>query len=170
MLKKLFIFIFLLSVAALPSFAGTLNHSGRAGIYTPTVAGASPSLMYGLGADYTLNDNLSVRAAVETTSYSAGGNNYTLTPITVDLIYRQTFVGMVTPYVGAGLGYYGSTVNGNTKSTTGAQAEAGLSFSMGGFTAGLELRYILPDASNSASGAFTTNGYATGGFSQSFNL
>ena len=167
---RIFSLLIVLGLLAAPSFAGQLDLIGRAGIYTPTIAGASPSIMYGVGAEYGINDNLAVRAAADTTSYSDGTNNYTLTPITVDLIYRQTMMGMFTPYVGAGLGYYASSVNGATSSTTGVQTEVGINFALGGFNAGFEIRDMLPDTGNAASGAFTTNGYATGQFGSSFNI
>ena len=169
-MKKILLILAVIAVIVSPSLAGNLNLMGRAGIYTPTVAGAAPSLMYGVGAEYDMTENLTLRAAADTTSYSDGTNNYSLTPITLDLIYRQTIGGMLTPYVGAGLGYYASSVNGNTSSSTGLQAEVGFKFAFAGFNAGFEFRYLLPDTGNSASGAFTTNGYASGQFNQSFNI
>jgi opacity protein-like surface antigen len=168
-MKKLIIVLLVLFVAY-PCFAGNLDLMGRAGIYTPPVSGAAPSIMYGVGAEYEVTDNISVRAAADTTSYSDGTDNYTLTPVTVDLIYRQTIQGMLTPYVGAGIGYYSTSVNGAATSTTGLQTEAGVKFALGGFNAGFEIRYLLPDTSNSAGGAFSTNGYATGQFTQSLNI
>jgi len=168
-MKKLLIVTLALSIAY-PCFAGKLDLMGRAGIYTPPVSGAAPSIMYGVGAEYGITENLSIRAAADTTSYSDGTNNYTLTPVTVDLIYHQTIQGMLTPYVGAGLGYYAYSMNGNTSSTTGLQTEAGVKFALGGFNAGFEIRYLLPDTADASSGAFTTNGYATGLYSQSFDI
>jgi opacity protein-like surface antigen len=162
--------LIVLTIIVSPVFAGQLNLMGRAGIYTPPVAGAAPSIMYGVGAEYDMTENFTVRAAADTTSYSDGTNNYTLTPVTLDLIYRQTIQGMLTPYVGAGIGYYASSVNGATSSTTGLQTEAGVKFALGGFNAGFEIRYLLPDTADASSGAFSTNGYATGQFMQSFNI
>lgn len=167
MFKKIGLLVLGLIILASASSAGILNVSGRAGIYSPPQSGSSPSLMYGLGADLGLTDHLSVRAAIDTTSYSVGGNQYTLTPVTVDIIYHETIAGMVTPYAGVGVGYYSSSVNGATNATTGAQAEAGVSFALGGFNAGVELRYLLPDASNGSSGSMSFNGYASGAFTQS---
>lgn len=169
MLKILSVLV-VLGLLTVPSFAGQLDLMGRAGIYTSPIAGTSPSIMYGVGAEYGINDNLAVRAAADTTSFSDGTSNYTLTPVTIDLIYRQTIQGMLTPYVGAGIGYYANTKDGNTTSTTGLQTEVGINFALGGFNAGFELRYILPDTGNAGTGAFTTNGYATGQFGSSFNI
>jgi opacity protein-like surface antigen len=169
-MKKILLTLVAIAFVVTPSLAGNLDLMGRAGIYTSPIAGTSPSVMYGVGAEYTLNSNFSVRAAADTTSYSDGTNNYTLTPITIDLIYKQTIEGMVTPYVGAGVGYYASSMNGSTNSTTGIQTEAGITFALGGFNAGAEIRYMLPDTGNASSGSFSTSGYATGQIGSSFNI
>ncbi|MBI5700033.1 hypothetical protein HZC35_07020 [Candidatus Saganbacteria bacterium] len=162
--------ILLLLLLVSPSFAGNLTVSGRAGLYSPPGVGASASVMYGLGAEYAITSFLSARAAVETTTYSVAGVQTSLTPITVDLIYRQSLLGMLTPYVGAGIGYYTATVGPLTSSTMGVQAETGLIFSLGGFNAGVEARYMLPDTRASGTGSMSYNAYMTGSFLQSFNL
>jgi len=125
--------------------------------------------MYGVGADYSLSDSLSVRAALDTTTYSVNNVQCAFTPITVDVIYHQTVAGVLTPYAGAGLGYYSSTAGGATTSTMGYQAEAGVTFALGGFNAGVEFRYMVPDTAQSASSS-SYNGYASGVFTQSFNI
>lgn len=153
-----------------PAQAGTVDISGRAGIYTPSIPGASPSLMYGVGADVGLTDHLSLRGAVETTTYTVNNQNYTYMPVTLDLIYRETIAGMVTPYVGAGLSYNSTTsANVNTQ-TAGCQAEAGVTFALGGMNAGFEVRYLIPDMSKMDKGSTTMNGYMTGSFNQSFKF
>lgn len=167
-MKKIFVSLLCLLVMAASCFAGTLNVSGRAGMYNPG-SGISSSMMYGVAADYGITQNLSIRGAVDTTSYTTGGNTVTYMPVTVDLIYSQTIGGMLTPYAGAGLGYNSMTVAGTSTSTTGYQAEAGLRFALGGFNAGVEYRYIVPDASKSTSTS-STNAFMEGGFSQSFNI
>jgi len=160
----------LLLLLVSPTLAGNLTISGRAGMYSPPGGNISASVMYGLGAEYTITNNLSARAAVETTTYSVGGVQTTLTPVTADLIYRQTLGGMFTPYAGAGVGYYTSTVGSNTNSTMGVQAETGFKFALGGFDAGVEARYMLPDTKNTNSGSMSYNAYMTGSFLQSFNI
>jgi len=167
-MKKILIALIVIGFAVVPSFAGNLNVSGRAGLYTPS--GGSASMMYGLGADYSLNQSLSVRAAVETTSYTANNVSTTFTPVTVDLIYSQTIAETLHPYVGLGVSYNTTNVGGVSTSTSGAQGEAGIKFELGGFSAGVEFRYLLADLKNSNSGSTTYNAYATGAFSQSFNL
>lgn len=149
-------------------FAGTLNISGRAGIYN--IPGGGTSTMYGLGADYGITENLSVRGAVETTSYDVGGETTTYTPVTLDLIYGQDIGGGLRPYVGAGLSYNTITAAGSSTQTGGAQAEAGISYNFGGFSAGIEYRYLIPDLNNTGNTASTYNAYATGVFSQSFDI
>jgi len=150
------------------SFAGTLNVSGRAGLYNPGTG--STSMMYGIGADYQITSNLSARAAVETTTYNnSNGVSTTYMPVTADLIYGQTFLGMITPYAGAGLSYNTTSAAGVSNSTTGYQAETGVKFAFGGFNAGFEYRYMVPDSSKSYNTS-STNAYMTGSFSQSFNI
>lgn len=167
-MKKFVCLIVCLLVSATAVLAGTLNISGRAGMYNPG-SGISSSMMYGVAANYDITQNLSVRAAVDTTSYNTPAGTTTYMPVTVDLIYSQTIGGMLTPYAGAGLGYNSVTAGGATTSTTGYQAEAGLRFALGGLSAGVEYRYIVPDASKSNSTS-SSNAYIEGGFSQSFNF
>ncbi|MFA4967188.1 MAG: hypothetical protein WC624_03110 [Candidatus Margulisiibacteriota bacterium] len=162
-LYALLITIFLVSA----SYAGNVTVSGRAGLYNS--GNGSTSMMYGVGADYQITPNLSARAAVETTSYDQNGTNVTYMPITADLIYGQTFLDMITPYVGAGLSYNSTTALGKTTSTTGYQGETGIKVAVGGFSAGVEFRYMVPDASKSYNTS-STNAYVTGSFSQSFNI
>jgi hypothetical protein len=152
-----------LSAAA---FGGTLNVSGRAGMYNPG-SGISSSVMYGLGADYDITPNFAVRAAAETTTYSVAGNNVTYTPITADLIYRYPILGILTPYLGAGLSY-NSYSGATSNSTTGYQAEAGVGLNIGGLRAGIEYRYMIPDSAHSDLNSSSTNAYIEGGFSHSF--
>lgn len=167
-MSKILLIAVLLALLLSPCFAGTINVSGRAGMYNPG-SGISSSMMYGVAASYDINQNLSVRGAVDTTSYNTPAGTTTYMPVTVDLIYSQTIGGILTPYAGAGLGYNSVTAGGTTTSTTGYQAEAGVRFALGGLNAGVEYRYIIPDASKSTS-ASSTNAYIEGGFSQSFNI
>lgn len=151
------------------SFAGTIDISGRAGLFTAPGA-TGTSAMYGLAASAKLTDNLSLRGAVETTSYTVSGVSTTYTPVTVDLIYSQTVGGLLHPYAGAGVSYNSTTVGGATTSSAGAQAEAGLRFDFNGFSAGVEYRYLIPDLNHTNVNASSYNAYATGGFSQSLSF
>ncbi|MBU0630308.1 MAG: porin family protein [Candidatus Margulisbacteria bacterium] len=166
-MKKVFVAALALGLLVSVSFAGTVNVSGRAGMFNN--GGGSTSMMYGVSADYGITENLSVRGAVDTTSYDVGGVSTTYMPISVDLIYHQTFSDMVTPYAGAGLSYNSVSAGGSTSSTTGYQGEVGVKFALAGMTAGVEYRIIFPDASKSTS-VTSSNAYIQGGFSQSFNI
>jgi hypothetical protein len=128
-------------------------------------------MMYGVAAEYGFNENLSLRGMVETTTYDDSGTTTTYMPVSLDLIYGQDLGGGLRPYAGAGLSYNSTTISGGTPTqTTGAQAEVGVSYNFGGFSAGIEFRYLVPDLNDTSSGASTYNAYATGAFTQSFNL
>ncbi len=168
-MKKIIVIISLFSLVIAPAFAGTLNVSGRAGVYNSP--GGTSSMMYGIAADYGFTENLSVRGMIETTTYDDGGTTTTYMPVSLDLIYGQDLGGGLRPYAGAGLSYNSTTRSGETPiQTTGAQAEVGISYNFGGFSAGIEFRYLVPDLNDTSSSASTYNAYATGAFSQSFNL
>jgi len=169
MAKKLWI-IGCLILLTIPAWAANIDISGRAGVYTPTQAGASPTMMYGVSADYRLNENLSVRGALETTTYTANNVQYAFTPVTLDLIYSQSFGENLHPYAGAGMSYNSTTSGGSTTQTAGAQTEVGIRYNLGGFSAGFELRYLIPDLNHTDMGSSSYNGYATGSFSQSLSF
>jgi len=167
-MKKIICWLVCSLLLVTAGWAGTINVSARAGMYNPG-SGASASMMYGVAANYDINQNLAVRGAVDTTSYNTPAGTVSYMPVTVDLIYSQTMGGVLTPYAGAGLGYHSMTGGGTTTSTTGYQGEVGVRFALGGLNAGVEYRYIVPDASKSTS-ASSSNAYIEGGFSQSFNI
>ena len=165
-MKKWFLIPLLLYVLSAAAFAGTLNISGRAGIYNPG-NGIASSAIYGIGADYGITSNILIRGAVETTSYTVAGNTVSYTPITADLIYRYPIFDILTPYVGAGLSY--NSFSGTTSfTTTGYQGIAGIGLNIGGLHAGVEYCYIVPDSGHSDRNTSSTNGYIEGRFGQSF--
>lgn len=157
--------LFLVLVCS-PSFAGMLNVSANAGMFSAS-GSDSPSVIYGLSADMSVFQNLSVRGMVQTTTYTSGGQQTTLMPISLDLLYSQSIAGMFHPYAGAGLSYNSSNTAGVSTQTTGGQAEAGFKFELAGFSAGVEYRYMILDFSHSNNSASTYNFYMSGGFSQS---
>ena len=163
MRNKIAVLLLIVTVAG-PVLAGSLTFSGRAGYYTPS--GGSSSLMYGLSATYLIDSSLSVRAAVDTTNFTIGNVQTSFTPVTVDLIYGQTYAEYIHPYIGAGVSYNTTTSGGSSSSASGAQIETGIKFEMGGFTAGVEYRYMLADLRNTNTGSSTINGFATGAFTQ----
>lgn len=158
-----------LVLLAVPCFAGTIDFSGRAGVYTAP-GSVGTSMMYGVAASYGITPNLSVRGAVETTTYTANNLQTTFTPVTVDLIYSQKVAEYLHPYAGAGVSYNTTTVGGSSKQTSGAQAEAGIAFHFSGFSAGIEYRYMWPDLQNTNITSSSYNAYATGSFSQSISF
>lgn len=169
-MKKIMFISWLAVLLVVPSLAGTLNVTGRAGLYTAPGASGS-SAMYGLGADYDLSENLSVRGLLETTSYQAGGSTVTYMPVTLDLIYGQTIGNGLRPYAGAGLSYNSTSISGGASTqTAGGQGEVGVQMNFAGITAGLEYRYLIPDLNHLDRGGSTYNGSITGQVSQSFNL
>ncbi len=168
-MKKTICLLVCFLVSATAVFAATINVSGRAGMYG-IPGSSSTSLMYGLSADYPINENLSVRGALETTTYNTAAGSTTFTPVSVDLIYSQTIQGMLRPYAGAGVSYNTWNIAGTSSTATGAQAEAGIRFDLGGFSAGIEYRYLMPDLKDASKNSSTASAYATGAFSQSFNI
>jgi outer membrane protein W len=168
-MKKTICLLVCLLASVTSVFAGTINVSGRAGMYG-IPGSSSTSIMYGLAADYAINQNLSVRGALETTTYNTAAGSTTFTPVSVDLIYSQSIQGMLRPYAGAGVSYNTWTIGGTSTTATGAQAEAGIRFDVGGFSAGIEYRYLMPNLNDSSKNSSSASAYATGSFSQSFNI
>lgn len=142
--------------------AGMLTLGAKAAIYNPPEAGANPSLMYGFVLDYEINRMLHANAGTSYTSYTAGGVNYTLMPITLNLIAHFMPDSNIDPYLGGGLGYYSKTAAGVESSKTGAQGVAGLAFRVGGFNAAFEAQYIVPDLSHGEIGSYSWGGWASG--------
>lgn len=168
-MKKL-IFVLGLLLLVSPVFAGTLNVGGRAGLYTANQPGATLSVIYGVGAEYLINDNFSVRGTYDTTTYSVFGVQTTYTPITLDLIYGYNVLGVLRPYVGVGGSYNTISAGGISTSTSGAQVEAGLRFALWGFSSGIEYKYSFPDLNHLENSTSTVNGNMSGSFMQSFNI
>ena len=150
--------------------AGKINFTGRAGLFNPTASNASASVMYGVGVTYDFNENWMARAALETTTYKVAGQDTTYMPATVDLIYGQQITPFLRPYAGAGLSYNSTTRAGTTLQTTGAQAVAGLKFGLGGFDAGIEYRYMVPDLNHTDKADSSTNIYGVASVSQSISF
>jgi hypothetical protein len=66
--------------------------------------------------------------------------------------------------------YNTTTVGGSSTQTSGAQAETGIRFDLGGFSAGIEYRYMWPDLNHTNINSSSYNAYATGSFSQSISF
>jgi len=154
-----------LSVVLFPASAveaGIVAFSARAFIYNPPEEGASPSLMYGFGFDYSVNPIITIRGAAEYTSYTAKGINYSLMPITLSVLAHFIPYGQIDPYLGTGVGLYSKTVNAEESRTLGAQAVAGIRFYLGNFTAAFEANYMIPDWQKSGKGDLSYGGWASG--------
>lgn len=151
-------------LGALPAQAALMEVNGRFSFYNPPEAGAGTAFMYGLGLDFNFLPSLTLSTAIEYTAYSAGGHNYSLMPITADLIYHVIPLSPVDPYLGVGLGYYSKTTDGVGKSTVGGQLRAGVNFNLLVASAGLEARYIIPDLGNTGGSSFSWGGGIGGSF------
>jgi hypothetical protein len=160
--KILPLFLALLLMASGMSFAGDLTLGARAGVYNPPEEGAKPSFMYGFTLDYGINAYLHARADASYTSYAADGIDYTLMPVTINLIAHFLPGAPIDPYLGGGVGYYSKTKDGVEFSKTGAQAMAGFNFKIGGLNAAFEAMYIVPDLNHSDVGSFSWGGSAAG--------
>jgi hypothetical protein len=132
-----------------PASAGLIDIRARLSMYSPS-EGGGPALMYGLGADVNFDEHLTLAAAAEYAAYSANGHNYTLMPITLDLIYRLLPGFPIDPFLGAGLGIYNKGTDGVSKSSLGGQLRAGVQANLGLFGASADVRYVVPDFSDTS--------------------
>ena len=160
-IKALCLSVILLMSISSAVLAGQLTLGAKAYIYNPPEEGASPSLMYGFVLDYDMNRYLHAMAEASYTSYAAKGINYTLMPITLNLVAHFLPGSPVDPYLGGGVGYYSKTADGVENSKTGWQTMAGVTFRVGNFYAGFEATYIVPDMSQST-GSVAWGGWASG--------
>ena len=161
-MRQILLICLMLFFLAPGSHAGVAAFSARASIYNPPEDGASPSFMYGFGFDYAVNPVVTVRGAAEYTSYTAKGVNYSLMPITLNVIAHFIPYGQIDPYLGAGVGLYSKTVGPDESRTLGAQAVGGIKFYMGNFAAAFEANYMIPDWNKSGKGDFNCGGWASG--------
>jgi outer membrane protein W len=168
-MKNLLSALILTLLLAPYAIAGNIDFSANAGLYTAP-GGIGSSTMYGVSATQPLTDHLSVRAMLQTTTYTVAGQSTTYTPISIDAIYSQPLPGGITPYAGAGLSYNSVSSGGSSSQSTGAQAEVGLNYRFGAVTAGLEYRFMLPDLNNTSLNSSTFNGSVSGAVSQSISF
>lgn len=169
-MKKALLLVMGLVLVCGPALAGNIDISANAGMYTAP-GGIGTSTMYGIAATQPLTENISVRAMIESTTYTVAGQSTTYMPISLDVIYGQTLPGGIRPYAGLGLSYNSYSVSGgSSSSTTGAQALAGVSYALGPVNAGLEFRYMIPDLGNTGTTATAFNGFVTGSVAQSFSF
>lgn len=135
--------------------ADLLEIGARVSLYNPPEAGASTTLLYGLGVNLNFSPNFSLATAMEYTSYGAVGHSYSLMPITADLIYHFIPFAPIDPYLGIGVGYYKKTKDGLNNDSGGGQARAGVSADLYFFDASLEVRYLVPDFKDPSKSSFS---------------
>jgi outer membrane protein W len=168
-MKKLFFLVTSLIFVSTACFAGNIDISMNAGIYTAP-GGIGSSTMYGVAVTQPITDNVSVRAMLETTTYTANNQSVTYTPASLDIIYSQRLAGGLQPYAGVGVSYNSTTAAGATTQTTGGQAEVGVQYNFGGITAGVGYRYMIPDLNDTSMTATAFNGYMTGSMFRSISF
>ncbi|MBU0687528.1 MAG: outer membrane beta-barrel protein [Candidatus Margulisbacteria bacterium] len=182
-MKKIYltslILILLLLFSANSTFAlkiyfpeNPLYWSGRAGMYYSSAAGASQSMMYGVGGYYDFSEHWAMRGVVEWTSYPVFGNEISYLPISLDLIYTRHFWDDIYPFIGGGVSYNIITNNNIITNTAGMQFEFGLKFITGSIMTAIEYRYLYSDINNAAGNPRGTSfcGLAIGGFGHNFKL
>lgn len=163
MINKKILVIVLAVLIATPCLAeGGLTFSGRAGYFTP-FGTSTPSPMFGLAAYYDINENLKVRGAVETTTYTLNNQQTTFIPASLDLIYGQWWGDYLYPYASAGLSYNSTSINGGqTSQTVGGQVGVGIDWYFGPFSAGIEYRYFVPNWAKLDQASLSYNAHALG--------
>lgn len=168
-MKKIFCLMMGTALLAAPALAGNIDISANAGLFTAP-GGVGSSTMYGVSATQPLTDNVSVRASLQSTTYTVAGQSTTFTPVSLDVIYSQLLPGGLRPYAGMGVSYNSVSGGGSTSQTTGAQAEVGVNYNFGPLSAGVEYRYMIPDLNNSSASATAFNGSVTGSVFQSISF
>ena len=153
------IFLLFCSSAAL---SADLDIGTHANFYLPPEGGGN-TLSTGIDATYRIDNYVSARGSVDNASYSANNIHYSLTSLTIDLIYHALGKNTLDPYIGAGVGYYEQKADLETTSSTGLNALAGILFHFQSFNAGIEVKYVVPDTHHMETGFYSVGGQLTGG-------
>ncbi len=119
--------------------------------------------MVGVDANYRMNDYFSVRGSVDNSNYSTNEHKYSLTMVMVNLIGHLMGKSSVDPYAGAGMGLSDKNTDGSSVTTTALNALAGIAVNIQGLTAGLEIKYTIPDTRDMNTGFYSAGGNLTGG-------
>ncbi|MFC1559949.1 hypothetical protein ACFLZ2_00395 [Candidatus Margulisiibacteriota bacterium] len=162
-MKKALLVLIILSFMSLQVFAAELSIGTRVSYFMPPEAGASSTLMLGIDADYNLGPHFLAQLAVENANYTAGGSQYSLTPITLTLMGYPAPGAPLEPYIGGGIGYYDKKIDGVSASTTGIHAVAGIALNMLTFIAGFEIKYTIPDIKDGSINYTSVSANMTGG-------
>jgi opacity protein-like surface antigen len=162
-MKKLLAIAFCLFFAASASYSADLDLGTHASFFLPPEGGGGNATMVGVDANYKIGPYFSARGSVDNSNYVANTINYSLTSVTVTLIGHLLGSSPIDPYAGAGIGFYDKKTNGVSRDTTGLNALAGISMNFQTFTAGIEIKYTLPDTRYMNSGFYSIGGQMTGG-------
>jgi hypothetical protein len=161
-MRKILAITFVLILMHTCAFAAELDIGTHASVYYPPEGGGN-TLMTGIDATYKIGPYFSARGDLDNSSYQAADHKYSLTSLAVTLIGHLLGDSNFDPYVGAGLGYYDKKIDGVTDASTGLNALAGISAHFQTFTAGLELKYVIPDTRHMETGFYSFGGTMTGG-------
>ncbi len=162
-MKKILFTLLLILLFYGVSSGGELSITTRISYYNPPEGPAGGTIMAGIAVNYSISQYFVLQGSLDHSSYTAEGKQYTLTPITITAIAHPTPYSSFDPYIGAGIGYYGKTVDQAASSTTGLNGVLGISFKLGGALAGLEARYMIPDTTKMDAGFTSLSAYMTGG-------
>lgn len=160
--RKILAITFLLMLLCGNSLAADLDIGTHASFFIPPEGGGN-TLMTGIDANYRLNTYFSARGSIDNANYQTNEHQYSLTSLTVTLIGHLLGESSIDPYVGAGVGYYDKKIDGNSDSSTGLNALAGISAKFTTFSVGLEVKYIIPDTKHMETGFYSVGGQLTGG-------
>jgi len=159
------IFILLLCSGA---FADDLDIGTHASFYLPPEGGGN-TLMAGVDATYRHSDYVSLRGSVDNSNYQATEHKYSVTWLTLDLIYHTMGRNVIDPYIGAGGGLVDKKVDSDPSlTTTSLNALAGISMNFQSLVVGFEVKYIIPDTRYMETGFYSAGGNLTGGLHVSF--
>lgn len=160
-MKKILVTLFILLTCA-GSFAADLDIGTHASFYVPPEGGGT-TLMTGIDADYRIGSYFSARGSVDNANYQTSEHQYSLTALTLTLIYHTLGASSIDPYLGAGAGLYDKKTDGVSDSTTGLNVLAGVSAKFQTFNVGFEVKYIIPDTRHMDTGFYSFGGQMTGG-------
>ena len=151
----------LLLISSSATLAAELDIGPHASFFLPPDGGGN-TLMTGIDATYRLNDNFSARGSVDNANYSSNDHKYMVTSFSLDLITHILGKSAFDPYIGTGVVYYEKSTDGISASTTGLNAIAGISMNFQTFSAGIEVKYVVPDANDMKTGFYTAGGQLAG--------
>jgi hypothetical protein len=162
-MKRTLLIVLILCSLSFQALAADLIIGTHASYFIPPEAGASPTLMVGVDADYMIGPYFLAQLSIENANYTAGGSQYSLTPITLSLIGYPSPGATLEPYIGGGVGYYDRKIDGVSDSTTGIHAMMGIALNFQALTAGIEVRYTMPDTRDGSINYTSISANMTGG-------